>query len=292
MKTILVPTDFSAAAGNAAHYAVQLAKKIKAGIKLCNAVQIPLEAPVAAHMAGPLEDYRSIKNAVTVELHRLAEQLKMDAQAASHIQTHYPFVSYDSEIGSVKDVVRNMADEQNVSLVVMGRSGAGGLARLFTGSDTRELIDVATFPVLLIPSGAVFKPLHKIAFATDLTESDMDVIQSLAGLARPFNAEILIAHCTDDKQENKVIQQKIDAFLSRVSSRVDYDQIYYRQVKSSDVERGLEWLAEHGQIDMLAMVHRTNQFLDKILKGSHTQKMARQIQIPLMVMPPGYCGTF
>ncbi|MDP9077033.1 MAG: universal stress protein [Bacteroidota bacterium] len=292
MKTILVPTDFSAAADNAARYAMQIAKRMKTGIQLCNAVLVPVEAPGAAQVAWPLEDYTSIKNEVTVDLSYLSEMLELEERDVSNPQSYHPFVTYNSEIGTVKDVIRNRVDEQKMPLVVMGMSGAGGVSRFFLGSNSRDLIDIACFPVLLIPATAVFKPVQKIAFATDLSKEDIEVIHSLASMARLFNAEILITHCTDEKYEKDVVEHEVDDFLCEVTSKANYDKIYYRHVKSIDLEHGLDWLTEHGQIDMLAMVHRPHHFLAKLLKGSYTQKMARHITIPLMVFPPAYCGTF
>ncbi|HEY0244131.1 MAG TPA: universal stress protein [Mucilaginibacter sp.] len=292
MKTILVPTDFSAAADNAARYALQLAKGMHTSLQLCNAMIVPIEAPAATQIVWPLENYTSIKNSVTAELTFLSEKLEQEERAVSSPQSYHPTVTYTSEIGPVKDVVRNIVDEQKIPLVVMGMSGAGGLSRFFLGSNSRDLIDIASFPVLLIPATATFNPVQKIAFATDLSEDDIEVIHSLASMARLFNAEILITHCTDEKYEKKTDTNKVDAFLSEVTSKANYDKIYYRHVKSIDVDSGLDWLTEHGQIDMLAMIHRPHHFLVKLLNGSHTQKMARRITIPLLAFPPGFCGAF
>ena len=49
MKTILVPTDFSEEARNAAEYAVKLAKEVKAKVILFHTFQVPIpisEVPV------------------------------------------------------------------------------------------------------------------------------------------------------------------------------------------------------------------------------------------------------
>jgi len=252
---------------------------------------IPIEAPAAAQVAWPLEYYTSIKKSVTDELSFLSEKLEQEERVAIGPQSHHPMVSYTSEIGSVKDVVRNIVDEQKINLVVMGMSGAGGLSRFVLGSSSRDIIDIASFPVLLIPPNATFKRINKIAFATDLSEGDIDVIHSLASFAYYFNAEILITHVTDEKFEKNTEQKKIDAFLSDITDKANYPKIYYRHIKSMDVDHGLDWLTEHGLIDMLAMVHRPHHFLSKLINGSHTQKMARHITIPLLVFPPEYCAA-
>lgn len=281
MKTILVPTDFSEASENAAHYAFKLARNIKAHIKLCNAFKVPMETPIAAQVAWPLEDYAELKKDITSELESLANRLLHENPAVEG--QFQPRINYTCEVGAVTDVVRNIVDEDEIGMIVMGMSGAGFLNRLFLGSTSRAVIDKIECPVLLIPPGTVFKPIYKIGFATDLNSGDINVIHSLAGLAGHINAEILIAHIADEKYVGEQHQHKIDEFLTDVTCKANYNKIYYRNIKSMDVEHGLDWLAEHGQLDMLVMVHHWQHFFNRLIAGSHTKKIASHIHLPLLV---------
>lgn len=151
---------------------------------------------------------------------------------------------------------------------------------------TANWIDKAPFPVLLVPAEPQPRELRKIVFATDLSAGDVDIIHSLASLARPFNAEILIAHVTDEKYDTAAHQQRVNEFLSEVTGKANYGQIYYRHIKSMDFDHGLDWLSERGMINMLSMVHRPHPVWERLIKGSHTQKLAKHIHIPLLVFPP------
>ena len=290
MKTIVVATDFSPAAENAARYALQFAKNIGAGIKLCHAFKVPTEAPMAAQVAWPLEDYPTLKEDITADLSDLSGKLSSEERAISDPSSFHPGITCGSEVGTVTDVARNFVDQERSGLLVMGTWGNGELSRVFLGSNSREMIDKAKFPVLLVPTDAVYSGVKKIAFATDLSKSDVEIIHSLGILARPFNAEILIAHVTGEKYDDPQHQQKVDSFLNEITCKADYPKVYYRHIKSRNVNNGLEWLAEHGQVDILAMVHRPHSFLQKIFIGSHTNHLARQIEVPLLVFPEGFSG--
>lgn len=285
MKKIIVPTDFSSAANNAARYALHLARGTKTSLLLCNAIKVPAEAPMAAQMAWPLEYYPSVKKEVTRELKNLAEKLVQEEETETNPQSYHPIVEYSSEVGSVINLVRNLIGDEERNLVVMGISGAGGLSRIFGGSHTREMIEKASFGILLIPSKIQFNGIGKIAFATDLNTADVQVIYTLAELARPFNAEILVVHITDETFDNEERQHTLNSFLSEITCRANYPKISYRHIQSIDVEHGLDWLTEHEHIDMLTMVHRPYDFFDNLFKQSYTQKMARHIHIPLLVLP-------
>ncbi|SEM70351.1 Nucleotide-binding universal stress protein, UspA family [Mucilaginibacter gossypiicola] len=286
MKTILVPTDFSAPAHNAASYALNLAKNIRTGVTLCHAIKVPSEAPMAAQVPWPLEDYASLKEEADQELKHLSVTLRHEVPFEK-IASGHEFIGTHSATGEVTDVIRNTFEEQKCVMVVMGMSGEGAVSRFFLGSNTQEIINKSTFPVLLIPAEARFRPIFKIAFATDLSRGDIELIHSVASLAYYFNAELLITHITDDKFETGDDKQKVDEFLKEVTCKANYPKIYYKHIKSIDVMHGLDWLCEHGVIDMLVMVHRRLSPLGQLLGFSYTQKLSHHIEIPLLMLPEG-----
>jgi len=172
----------------------------------------------------------------------------------------------------------------------MATHGGNTLSDLLVGNHSRRMIDEATIPLLLVPINAEIKPVKKVAFATDFShvEKDLQIIYKLINLIRPLNAELLITHIDDTKEERQDFKKWLDNFLVELSNKADYPHIYYRLIKSNRAERGLEWLSEQGQVDVLAMVHREHGLMAKIFKGSHTQKMANHLHIPLLVFPEKY----
>ena len=290
MKTIVVPTDLTPAANDAARYAIHFAKNIKANLCLCNALLVPMEAPMAGTIVWPIEDYESLKTSIDEELRTFATKLQQEEHAVSVPGTYHPAVIFATEIGLVTDVIRNVVSQHKANLVVMGMSGAGDVSRFFLGSKSRDVIDIACFPVLLIPAQYIFSGIKKIAFATDLSNGDIEIIHSLAGIARCFNADILISHIT--KKHNEAESQRmVDKFLSEVSAKVNYPKIYYRPIKNMNVDDGLDLLSEQSTVDIIAMVHRPHDLLTKIFTTSHTQKLAKHVPKPLLVFPDGYCAV-
>lgn len=283
MKTILALTDFSESAENASRYAYELAKRVKAHLMLCNAITVPLSQPIPGGMVWPM-DYDSVisksKRALKDFAHLIVDSNGLSDKA-------FPKVSVKAEVGDLSDLVREAVLTTEVNLAVMGLSGAGDMRRFFLGSSTRDMIDAAQLPLMLIPKTVKFSPFTKIAFATDLSIADFEAIQSLAVLASAFNAELLIVHVVENGMGPERTG-KINDFIARLKTDINYEKIYYKNVYNKDVEGGLEWLSEHGQIDCLSMIHRPHDFLDGVLKGSHSQKMARLTELPLLVFPQGH----
>lgn len=280
MKTIFVPTDFSAAAENAAQYALAVAHAIRARVKLFNVFMVAAETPMAPQVAWPLYDYDAMVESTNAELNKLANRLinQDDTRSVEVVS------SCESSAGNVAGMINDKAVDERACLIVMGTSGAGNVQQFFLGSTSNDLIGKTTVPLLLVPPKYQFKPIRRIAIATDLSGKEIEVIQSVASLARYFNAELVLFHVTDDKYEPEYAK-KIDAYLRDVTNRINYSNVFYRHVKSMDVNHGLEWIAEHGLVDMLAIIHQEHSFLDRLFNRSHTHHAVKHSDIPLLVYP-------
>ncbi|MCC8424920.1 universal stress protein [Mucilaginibacter sp. UR6-11] len=282
MKKILIATDFSANASHAAKYGYGLAKQIKANVILCNAFIVPAEVPQAGVVVWPMEDYQSIINESTDELKKLKTELENEYPAGYH-----PTISLVNEIGTVTGVVDDAVKSYNVDLIVTGTHGNDGLSTFLLGNHSHKMIDAATKPLLLIPPSASIEPIKRIAYATDFKhpQDDLAVIYSLIAFAKMLNAGILLTHVINKAHHSASFQKWLDNLLLNLSNKADYPNIHYRIINNNDTEGGLDWLCEHGQIDVLAMLHRQHNFFHALLKGSHTKKIANHISIPLLVFP-------
>jgi nucleotide-binding universal stress UspA family protein len=283
MKTILFATDFSANARHAAEYGYSLAKQIKANIILCNAVIVPAEMPQSGLVVWPLEESEMLLMDSKKEL----QHLKTHLESADHEQGFKPGITCISESGIMTNVVQSVISDHLVDLVVIGTHGSSVLSHFLLGNHSSNMIDTTTKPLMLISPETPVLPVKKIAFATDFThmESDLECLYHLISLAKLLGAEILLTHIHSEQQQAPELRKKIDHFMVQVSNKANYPHIYYRGLKNSHLETGLSWLCEHGQIDMLVMIHRPHSFFYKLLKSSHCEKMAGHTAVPLLIYP-------
>lgn len=283
MTKILIPTDFSVPAENAARFALSLAKELKTDVLLCNAFKVPSEAPMASQVAWPLMNYVDLKQDATTELDSLVKSL--DSSCSETEDDYCPDLAYESGVGSVCEVVAELVEKEEVVMVVMGTAGAGSLTQWVLGSNSLEMIDKANVPLLLVPTEAAFKGIKRIAFATDLSTEDMISIQFVIKLAEMLNASLTIVHVTNKAVDPKgKLQNTIDAIGALINSVT----VKYEYVWNMDVNSGLDWIVEEGDLDLMAMSHHRHNLLSKIFKGSHAKKLSRRIKIPLLVFSPEY----
>lgn len=283
MKTLLIATDFSANARHAAEYGYSLAKQIKANIVLCNAVIVPAEMPQAGLVVWPMDESDELLMDSTKEL----QSLKHHLEGADMEKGFKPAISCKSESGIVTDVIQSQITNGLIDLVVMGTHGSSGLSQFLLGNHSSNMINSSTKPLMLISPETQVLPVKKIAFATDFTqpENDLECLYHLIPLAKLLHAEILLTHIYNEQTSSPELKKIIEHFMIEVSNKANYPHIYYRSIKNSHMETGLGWLCEHGQVDMLVMVHRPHSFFYKLLKSSHCEKMAGHIAVPLLVFP-------
>ncbi|MFC0514268.1 universal stress protein [Mucilaginibacter angelicae] len=281
MKTLLVATDFSANAKHAAEYGYNLAKQIKANIVLCNAVIVPAEMPQSGVVVWPMDD---IELFLTDSAHGL-ETLKSQLEKTARPDEFKPEIRFRNESGMVTDVVESYVENNPVDLVVMGTHGEG-MSSFLLGNHSKNMIEATTKPLMLISPETKIVPLKKIAFATDFAhpENDLESLFHLIPLAKILGAEILLTHIHDGEVSEE-LKKTIANFMTGVSNKANYPLIYYRSVRNDHVEAGLSWLCEYGQVDMLVMIHRPHDFIYRLLKRSHSEKMAGRLDIPLLIFP-------
>jgi len=282
MKQLLVPIDYSTYADNAVHYAIQIARTIKADLHLCHAMVIPELNQAAGLTVWPLETYSTIKQAADERLSDYVGQLKEENNTND---PYFPTLTFSNEIGTVKQIINQLVSDKKIDLVIMGMAGAGKLDRFFLGSNSRNIIEEPPVPILLIPKDSDYLPINKIAFATDLTKSDLNAIQSIARLFSTYHPEILLSHVSPKASDFHDPTTHANQFLNHVTCNINYSKIYYRHIQNDNIEKGLQWLTHNAQIDILSMIHRPAGIFSSIFNGSHTQKLARIVHLPLLVLP-------
>ncbi|MBC8988341.1 universal stress protein [Pedobacter sp. N36a] len=285
MKTILIPTDFSEPAQNAAYYALQLNKVLSCNLTLCHAFIIP-SALAIPQVAWPLYEYAAMQESTIKQLDLFADRLKVFFKNDPDTKFSLPpEISCESEVGTVSDLIHKLVKEVRQTMVVMGMSGMGEVTRFFLGSISHHLINHTQVPILLIPAELKFAPIKRIAFATDFSHKDLEVIRSLTGLAAKYDADLVITNVKEEWVNEKEHHQKEHLFLDNLIKEINYSKIYIQHITVIDIDDGLQLLSTEFKIDMVVMVHKKAGMLHRLLVGSHTQTLAKQIKIPLLVIP-------
>ena len=192
MKTLIVPTDFSPAAENAAIYATDLGIAIQADLLLLNVVQIPVTVVEVALTENEYEEMlqEAIKS--------LAE---LRAQLLVHAGTGKITIRTKVVVGTIEFELEQACKQEKPYLVIMGTKESGSTERLLIGSNTLYAARNMHYPLFIIPQNMKYGGIHHIGLACDL-ETIYDVpVDKLQELSKLFEATLSIIHISKNKAE-------------------------------------------------------------------------------------------
>jgi len=163
MNTILVPTDFSPAARNAAMYAIKLAKQLKSKkIVLYNAYQTPLVTDANMAIVDAV-DIDELKKASEESLESFKLTLKAFCDAGLELETL-------SEYGTITFDINDVCQNHEVDIIVMGVTGTGKIAESLIGSFAVDVSRKAKVPVIIVPPDATYTDIKEIMLGGDFSK--------------------------------------------------------------------------------------------------------------------------
>lgn len=272
MKTILVPVDFSKCSNNAAKYAMQIADKAKSKVILLHSYHVP------------------ISMAEVPQITDLSTELKNDSTAlvkklAAGLQKEFPGVVVDTAVtaGFAHDAIIAEATAKKVDLIVMGTRGKHGLLDEIFGSVTSGVIAHSKLPVLAVPEGSRFKGITKIALSVDLyPNAHKKALDPLVDFAQVFNAEVLLYHIAETDMLNIWGFDKEKARITKALGKVKHR---FFEEDTNDVTGGINKFVRTHKAEVLSVISRKHNFVERLFWRSVTRRMALHSKMPFLALP-------
>lgn len=274
INAILVPTDFSKPALNALKYAIGLCKKAGASLQIIHINHVAL---VDASM--PAETYQmfvnEIEQAAKENIEKLEHDVLKDSGVNYKIHTRYGFIG---------DEVCSFADANNIDLIVMGTTGASGIAELLIGSNAATVIGKSHVPVLIIPPTIAYKPITKIVYATDFNEPEFPAVMRLVFYAELYDCELEIIHVKTDYDHYFNAENN---FFNKNKSNLTYPKLKFKTLPQGDVVNSINTYIIENNADLLVMAKHNRNFFDKLFHRSLSKQMAYHTNLPLLILYKG-----
>lgn len=270
MKTILVPTDFSNASGNAAEYAIYLAKALDAKVILFHVYNIPI--PLSPEVPAML--------VTTDELQRESDvQLKMEAERL-RIKTGRD-VDCLAKMGLIVDEI--IEEGCSADFIIMGMQSAGAITEVLLGSTTTATLRRSTVPVLVIPENAKYKAPGNIVFACDYDpNTNLRSLDALKVLIRTFGSKIFIVNIK--LQHDRPTLKEAVAGIKVEGKLNDVEHTYFFPEKE-DLVDGINEFVEEQEADMVAIVPHHYNVIERLFHSSVSKKIAFHTRVPLLALP-------
>lgn len=266
MKKILVPTDFSENADKALDFALSLAHKFNAQLRLIHTYNTSAPAGHMGSINRVIKEDR--EKEMTAFVKATKESISFDLDMKGRCRKGYPI-----------ELIENEAERIDADLIVMGTLGASNLGKQMMGSTASKLIKHTQFPVLAIPKNTQYADINNIVVAVDaLTMSVLNTLNPMISLAQKSNLNIELVHVSN-QQIHTDIDPTIKEYLDGLAVPFNYTKIQSDQI----MESILEFAHEKGN-SVLCLVSRQRGWFENLFHTSVSQKVALQSDLPLLIL--------
>lgn len=272
MQTIIAATDFSLLANHAASYAADMAHALNMELLLMHSLPFPISTPEAP--VSP-EIYDTMLEDAGNELNKLKIKLANAHNDKLTIRTQVV-------TGNLLAEIKEQAKLVDLFTVVMGIQGSSASNRFLFGSNALAALHQLQLPLVIVPGMTKFKPMKKLALATDLYHaSDIIPFEQVKNLIRLLGCTIDIVSVYRSGEsvkpemipESKYLQMELADFNPN-----------FHFVENKNVEEAIAAFTNENSIDMLIVVPGKYTLLDTLFHKSVSKQIALHIPIPIMAL--------
>lgn len=256
MQHILIPTDFSESAENAAAYAIHHFKSVEARFTLLH-----------------VHDFSSLGDETIEDCESKLRDAATLFPDPHHEVIHIVETALGS--GSVVDSILRNAKDRDVDMVIMGTKSKS--RPRWMGSYAEEVVLRAKCPVLIVPDHASFKTPERVIMpvAPDSLPPTRQIEQllSILGQNSPL-IEILSVIKSDPEKEG--IRDSITSWVdNRFSCNIHI-------IKNTDISESILDFGSRVQADMLILFPKRRGLFKHMLQKSVSKKVAHMSSLPLL----------
>lgn len=255
--TVIVPTDFSIIANNAARYALRM-------------------------LQGTYNN--------TLILYHVYEKADEEAE----VQDGLILLAKDlSELGSVKIETRceqstdfinsldRLARHLSAGMIVMGITGKSRLEQVFFGSNTLKMVERNACPVLIVPPAAQFTHIKHVALTSDFQDVHTTIpVVPISKVLALFRPALLVVNV--NSQHYVSLSEEYLAQRNNLREMfAEFNPEFYF-IGTYNVEETIQQFVSDKNIDMLITVPRHRNMFASLYKTSTTRKLAYESAVPIL----------
>ncbi|MBL0358248.1 MAG: universal stress protein [Chitinophagaceae bacterium] len=270
MKRILIATDFSPIANNAANYGAHMALAINAAVVLLHVYQLPVPS---SEIAIPLSD-AELRAEADAGMGRLKTSLLAKTGNKLQIETEVRMGSFFNELNTVCKQVLPYA-------VILGSQGKTAAERFFFGSQAVYTMKHLTWPVITVPGGASFTDVKRIGLACDFDNViDSIRVDEIRRLVKDLKAELHVLNTGKESDFNPDLVFESGMLRGMIK---DLDPKYHF-ISNDDIDEGILDFVADNHIDMLIAMPKSHTLVEKLFHKSHTKQFVLHSHVPVMAL--------
>ena len=295
IRTILVPIDFSEGAKHALNWAVDLARRFDARLRLLHVM-----AEYTAEWYGEAEPLPQVE-ALRSDLEGSARQGLQDLVPDPETTGVYTDVALEHDL-NVSSAILEYASDVDANLIVMGTHGRSGIEHALLGSVAEKVVRRATRPVLTVGKSVPDdQSVDRILAPIDFSEPSKKALRAAKEMAALYGARLDLLFVAEErvvpvfrdtglpgvslvKMDPEIVKNSAEA-LSQLSEEVGGPEVELQgHVAHGDVAPRIIDFAESHDVDLIMIATRGLTGLNHFLIGSVTERVVRRAPCPVFTI--------
>ncbi|NQU86880.1 MAG: universal stress protein [Mariniphaga sp.] len=286
LKKILVPVKLIDNCIDICKYAMLLAKKINAEVKLLYVYPDPNIDQFGKHTAS-WERHAEI---VSQEAHTNA-QLRL-VEFSDEFKNQIPKTLFESVKlhyrmlkGTFVNVIADASLRYNPDIILMGTR-----SKLNKNSNVPEktivkVIEQSNYPVLIVPDSVAFREENKInvMYASDFYEEDNSSLNKLLNILQSFEKEIHCVHI--DLNDDPHHQKKVTELNKMLAKEYSDLNIQCELFESVNILQGFYDFVEKNNIDIISFSKMKRSAFYKMFHPSFQEELVSSKKVPILIFP-------
>lgn len=273
MKKLLVAVDFSPASRYAYEYAEWLAIQLDGAISSIF-VNTAIQAESTVSEKSRQEMIRKENEGYRERLRQFtANYPNRDDEALAHLKPEHLLVATGRIVPNIVEAAR----ETGADAVVVGTRAKHGLRDHLFGSVTTQLIGRTPCPLIIVPEGAEYETVSRIALAVDIRQQKEPVLPALKAIAIALEAEVHPFYIN-------LLPGEEDHFKEEPIKKAGHE---ITMVRERTLVEGVDYFLEKYPSEMLALYLPKRAFLDNLLRSSFSRHLAWNTPLPLLLIREG-----
>lgn len=263
-RKILVITDFSETALNAAKYAAGLTHQVE-----CASIIVYHSHNLRPLSAAALNPIHSKKTLSAEDIQEKLEKLKEGLEALVAADTHIEVITDGRPLSAA---VNAITEQRQIGLVVMGMSGENTIA----------MTNESNTSLLVVPAHATIKKIKNIVFACNLNDVARTVpVNNINTLLEITGAKLSILYLNKTATDTRTAAKSELNKLKEIWSEKD---VNYYPIDQDNAEKEIIEFTDEHKMELLITIPMSYGFFERLFHRSLSDSLAYITHIPLMLL--------
>jgi nucleotide-binding universal stress UspA family protein len=281
-KSILILSDLSENATHATEVALVMAAQLDTNLVLLNCnnfISSVTYYPIVPVICESPTWYEDTKTSLTNIAEHLKHKYAVTFQGSNKVVIT-TMIKEGDLWGNVKDILR----QHHIELIVMGGKSGSSTEHFLFGSDTLNIIEHSSVPVLVVPQSSKVRSLKRITFATSFIKQDINTLKYIVDLRQQLAAHLEIMHVKKHGPTKGSSNHELQQLISD-ACRTNPLFITYHEVYGKDPVSSLTHYCNNNDSDILVMSYQHRSLLYRAFKQDPVEKSLFGQTIPFLVIP-------